>query len=167
MELDERSEAQPQAIRIGLWEGGAEDLIEDESGFEIGAGQRVFDPADAMAQIEALRVILRSGKQALQPPPQVGRLADVGLGVRILGAQQKHSGDGGYGGEDLGVSFRAELDAFGQHLPILIRIRCPLLKTDCGAPGLAVPTEFLTTEDTGAHRGTRGWENWSTRSLRS
>ena len=90
-------------------------MIEDESGFEIGAGQSVFDPADAMAEVEALRMILRSGKKALQPPPKVGSLADVGLGVRILAAQKKHSRGRGYGGEDLGVSFRAELDAFGQH----------------------------------------------------
>jgi hypothetical protein len=69
-----------------------------------------------MAQIEALRVILRSGKQALQPPPKVGGLADVGLGVCVLAAQKKHSWGGGYGGEDLGVSLRAELEALGQHI---------------------------------------------------
>src|SRR5260370_22513822 len=122
MQLDQGSEAQPQAIRVGLGKGGAQDLIEDEPGFEIGAGQSVFDPADAMAQVEAFRMLLRRGKQPLQPPPKVGRLADIGLGVGILAAQKKHSRGGGYGGEDIGVNFRAELDAFGQHKAIVVRL---------------------------------------------
>ncbi len=115
MQFDQWSEAQPQAIRIGLGEGGAQDLIEHESRFEVGAGQRVFDPADAIAQVEPSCALFGRRKQSLQPPPQVGSLADVGLGVRILAAQKKHGGGGGYGGEDLGVSFRTELYAFGQH----------------------------------------------------
>src|SRR6266404_1013031 len=67
-------------------------------------------------------MLLRSGKQSLQPPSEVSRLADVGFGVGILTAQKKHGGSGGYGGEDLGVSFRAELDAFGQHKAIVVRL---------------------------------------------
>ena len=115
MQLDQRSEAQPQAIRVSLGKSGAQNLIEHESRFEIGAGQRVFDPADAISQVEALGAFFRQGKQPLQPAAQVGRLADVGLGVRILAAQKKHGGGSGYGGEDLGVSFRPELDTLAQH----------------------------------------------------
>src|SRR5437879_13922245 len=67
-------------------------------------------------------MLLRSGKQSLQPPSEVSRLADVGLGVGILAAQKKYSRGGGYGGKDLGVSFRAELDAFSQHKAIVVRL---------------------------------------------
>src|ERR1700730_6408622 len=100
MELDQGSKPQPQTIRVGLGKGVTQDLIKDKSGFEIGAGQRVFDRVDAMAQVEAFRMLLRSGKQPLQPPPKVGSLANVGLGVGILAAQKKHGWGGGYGGED-------------------------------------------------------------------
>src|SRR4029077_1108668 len=149
---DQRSKPQPQAIRVGLGKGGAQDLIEDESGFEIGAGQGVLDPADALAQVEALRMLFRSGKQSLQPASKVGGLADIGLGASILAAQKKHSRGSGYGGEDFGVSLRAELEALGQHSPILIRMRCPLLETGLRDVGVGDPA--LTAEGTGSHRGT-------------
>src|SRR5260370_9758013 len=112
MQLDERSETQAKGIRVGLGKGGAQDLIEDESRFEVGAGQRVFDPADAMAQVEPSRMLLRSGKQALQPPPKVGSLADVGLGVGVRAAQKKHGRGGSYDGEHAALTFRAQLDPF-------------------------------------------------------
>jgi hypothetical protein len=86
----------------------------------------------------------------LQPTPKVGSLADIGLGIRILAAQEKHCRSGG-GGKDLGVSFRMELDAFGQHLPILIRIN----------------GKRLTTEDTGRHRGKHRGKRQAIRSSRS
>jgi hypothetical protein len=92
MQLDQRSEAQPQAIRVGFGKSGAQDLIKDESRFEVGAGQRVFDRANAMAQVEAFGALFRRGKQSLQPPPQVSSFADVRLGVRILAAQRNTAG---------------------------------------------------------------------------
>ena len=67
-------------------------------------------------------MLLRSGKQPLQPPPKVGSLADVRLGARILAAQKKYSRGGGYDGEDGAVMFRAELDAFSQHKTIVVRL---------------------------------------------
>ena len=119
MQLDQGSEAQPQAIRVGPGKGGAHGLIKHKSGFEVGASERVFDPADAIAQVKALGLLLRGRKQPLQPPAQVGSLADVGLGVRVCAAQKKHRRGGSYGGEDLSISFRPELDAFGQHSEIV------------------------------------------------
>src|SRR5208283_5489288 len=76
-----------------------------------------------MAQIEAFGALFRRGKQSLQPPPQVSSLADIRLGIRILAAQSKHSRGSGHSGEDLSVSFRPELDAFGQHLEIVVEVR--------------------------------------------
>jgi hypothetical protein len=40
--------------------------------------------------------------------------------VRILAAQEKHSGSGGHDGEDLGVSFRPELYALAEHTVIVV-----------------------------------------------
>src|SRR5260370_20872160 len=68
-----------------------------------------------MAQVEPSRMLLRSGKQALQPPPKVGSLADVGLGVGVCAAQKKHGRGGRYDGEDVAVTFRAELKTLTQH----------------------------------------------------
>src|SRR5579859_6493199 len=119
MQLDQGSEAEAQAIGVSFWKSGAEDLIEDKSRFEVGARQRVFNRADAVAQVEALGSLLWRGKQALQAPAKVGGFADVRLGVGVRAAQEKYSGDGGDGGEDLGVSFRPELNAFRQHKLIL------------------------------------------------
>jgi hypothetical protein len=109
-----------------------------------------------MAQVEALRMLLRSGKQSLQPASKVGSLADVGLGASILAAQKKHSRSSGYGGKDLGVCLGAELEALGQHTPILIRIRCPLLKTGLRDVGVGDPLSFLTTEGTRVAQGNTG-----------
>src|SRR5208282_2363147 len=38
MKLEQRSKAQPQAIRVGFGKSSAQDLIKDESRFEVGAG---------------------------------------------------------------------------------------------------------------------------------
>ena len=123
MQLDERREAQPQAIRVSLGKNRSQNLIEDESRFEVGASQRVFDPANAVPQIEPLRPLFRRGKQPLQPPPKVGSLADVRLGVCILAAQEKHGRRSGDGGEDVAVTFRLELDALAEHSPIVDEVR--------------------------------------------
>src|ERR1700674_231428 len=97
-----------------------------------------------MAQVEALRMLLRSGQEALEPPSKVGSLADVGLGVGILAAQKKHRRGSGYVGEDLGVSFRAELDAFGQHSTIVEEVKGQ--RSDCRgeARGAALNLRNLT-----------------------
>ena len=149
MELDQGSKPQPQAIRVSLGKGVTQHLIKDKSGFEIGAGQSVFDPANAMTQVEALRMLLRSGKQALQPPSEVGSFADVGLGVCILAAQKKYSRGGDYRGEDPGVSFRPELDAFGQHKAIVVR-----LTREMQARFYALSSPALSRANARASRGT-------------
>src|SRR5208337_2088585 len=113
MHLDERSKAQPQAIRVGLGKSDAQHLIEDEARFEVRSGWRVFDRVHAIAQVEAPGSPFRGGKQPLKPPPQVGGLTDIRLCVWILSAQKKYGWGGRYSGEDLRVSFRMELDAFG------------------------------------------------------
>src|SRR5438270_6656082 len=94
-------------------------------------------------------MLLRSGQQPLQAASKVGRLADIGLGVGILAAQKKHGRSGGYGGEDLGVSFRAELEAFGRHKAIVVR-----LTGEMQARFFALSSRALSRANARASRGT-------------
>ena len=43
MQLDERREAQAQPVGVGFGKCGAEKPVEQESRFEVGAGERVLD----------------------------------------------------------------------------------------------------------------------------
>src|ERR1700723_1577215 len=103
MQLDQRSEPQPQASRIGRWESGSQSLIEYEARFEVGSSLRVFDPADAVAEIQPLRSFFWHGQQALQSAAQVRSFRYVRFRVRIFAAQEKHRGGGGSGGENVVV----------------------------------------------------------------
>src|SRR5260370_35174751 len=95
-----------------------------------------------MGEVEPVRMVLRSGKQALQAAPKGGSLADVGLGVGVRAAQKKHGRGGSYDGEDVAVTFRAELDAFSQHKAIVVRptseMQAPLVRSVIPS---AVPSE--------------------------
>ena len=51
MQFDEWCKAQAQAFVIGLGKGGAEKLVEKESGFEVGTGKRVLDGANALTEV--------------------------------------------------------------------------------------------------------------------
>jgi hypothetical protein len=69
-------------------EGGAGGVVEQEGGFEVGAGAGVFDGADAVAEVEAFGedgvagVVegLRRGKEAAETATEVGGAGEVGLG---------------------------------------------------------------------------------------
>ena len=109
-------------LRVGLRKSFAQDLVEKEAGFEVGAGGRVLDGADAIAQIEFLCALFDRTQQALQAAAKIRSLADVRLGLGVFAAQQEHSRRGGDGGEDFRVAFGGELQALGQHEIIVSRV---------------------------------------------
>ena len=51
MQLDQWREAEAQAVGVGLGKSFAQDLVEQKSGFEVGAGWGVLDGPHAIAQI--------------------------------------------------------------------------------------------------------------------
>src|SRR6266852_3196147 len=57
MEFDQRRETEPHAVGVGLGECFAQHAVEQETGFEIGAGWRVLDAADTLAQIQSLGLL--------------------------------------------------------------------------------------------------------------
>ena len=68
----------------------------------------------------SLRAVLRRAEEALQAAAQVGGLADVGLGLGIVAAEQEDGRGGRGGGEGFGVAIGDELEALGQHEVILV-----------------------------------------------
>jgi hypothetical protein len=94
-------------------------LVEKESGFKIGTGERVFDGADAIAQVEAPGALFGRGKQAFEASSKVGALGDVRFAGGIGGAEQENSGRGGDGGEKLGIPLRKKIYALHQHKVIV------------------------------------------------
>ena len=78
MQLYQRREAETQAIGISLRKNGTQNLIENESGFKLGAGRSVLDRPDTIAQVELLRALFYRAEQSLQPAAKVRGLADVG-----------------------------------------------------------------------------------------
>ena len=64
MQLDQGSESQAQTIRVGFRKGRAQHAVKEKSRFKIGPGQRVFDPADAVAKVEAFGTLFREPKAA-------------------------------------------------------------------------------------------------------
>src|SRR5580700_4096964 len=115
MQLYEGCEAETKPVGIGLGEGLAERGIEDKTGFEVGPGGRVFDGADAVAQVEFLGTLFHGAEQALQAAAKIGGLADIGLGLQIGSAQQKHGWSDGNSREDFEVTLGSEFQALGQH----------------------------------------------------
>ena len=119
MQFNQRSKSQAQPIRIGFREELPQGLIEDKSRFEIRTRQRVFDPANAMAKVEAFRALFGSRQQPLQPSPKIGSLGYVRFRVGVFAAQEEDGGRGGHGRENMGVCFGPELNALGQHVAIV------------------------------------------------
>ena len=66
------------------------------------------------------RALFRRAEEALQPAAQIGGLADVGLGLGIVAAQDKDRRGGRSGGEDFRVAIGDEFQALGQHSGILV-----------------------------------------------
>src|SRR6266851_2174338 len=117
----QRREAKAQTVGIGLGKSFPQDFVEQETRLEVGAGGGVFDPANAIAQVEFFGALLDRTQQALQAAAQVRRLADVRLSL-FVAAKQEHGGSGRGDGEDFGIAFRREFQALGQHEIILVRI---------------------------------------------
>src|SRR5208337_2754735 len=57
MQLDQWRESEAQTVGISLGKRLAQDLVEQEAGFEVRAGRCEFDPADAIAQVKFLRAL--------------------------------------------------------------------------------------------------------------
>ncbi len=123
MELGERRKAQAQAFVITFGEGETQDLVEEESGFEVGAGEGIFDGVDAVAEVEAAGVLVGRGEQALEAAAQIGGLGDVRLGSGVGAAQEKDGGGGGDGGEEIVAGAGRELEMGGEHRELRVRIR--------------------------------------------
>jgi len=58
-------------------------------------------------------------EQALEAPTQVGRFADVRLGLRVVPAQKKNRRCVWDGSKEFSIVVRSELEAMGQHRTIL------------------------------------------------
>jgi len=59
-------------------------------------------------------------EKALQTAAQVGGLADVRLGLRIVAAEEEYCWRGWSGGEDFRIAVGNEFQALGQHVVILV-----------------------------------------------
>ncbi|PYX69513.1 MAG: hypothetical protein DMG78_21780 [Acidobacteria bacterium] len=122
MKLHKRSEPEAHARLVGFRECFAQDTVEQESGFEVGAGGTVFNCADAIAQVQLLRALFDGTEQALEATTQVGGLADVGLGGGILATQEEDGWGDRNAREYVGIPVRGEFDALGQHTSILAEL---------------------------------------------
>ena len=120
MQLYQGSEAKAQAILIGLGKGFAQDLVENETRFELRASQCVLNRANAIAQVQLPGALLDRTKQALEAPTQVGSLADVRFGLSVLATKQKDGGRGRNAGKGRGIAFGNEFQALSQHEVIVV-----------------------------------------------
>src|SRR5882762_5534231 len=122
VQLHQGRETQPQPIGISLRKGAAQEPVEQEPGFEVRTGGRVFDPADQAAQIQPFRAFFGRAQQPKQASPQVGGFADVRLRA-ALSTQKEDRGARRDGGEELMVAACIELKPVRQHTGILDGIR--------------------------------------------
>ncbi|MGH9500069.1 MAG: hypothetical protein ACRD3L_13090 [Terriglobales bacterium] len=51
VQLDQGCETEAETIGVSPGQRGAEELVEQESGFEVGAGGREFDVVDTVAKV--------------------------------------------------------------------------------------------------------------------
>ena len=65
--------------------------------------------AHALPQVEATHMLLWRGEQTRKPSLQVAGLRDIGLGLRVVGAQQKDRRRRRDGGKELGIALGQEL----------------------------------------------------------
>ena len=73
----------------------------------------------AIAQIQSSR-LFRRAQEALQSAAQIGGLADIGFGLRIVAAQQEYCRPGRGRGECFRVTIGVEIEMLGQHNGILV-----------------------------------------------
>ena len=87
-------------------------MVEQQRGFEVGAGAGVLDEADAVAEVEAFVgdgltagvELLGRREQAAQAAAEIGGASEVGLGCGFCAAQGEDAGRGGDGAqESIGV----------------------------------------------------------------
>jgi len=110
VQLEQRGEAKAQTVAVGFGKCGAEHAVQQKSGLEIGSSRSELDPAYAIAEVESAAV-LRGAEEAMQSTAQIGGLADVGLGLGIVSAEEKDRRRRGGVGEGLGVAGGVELEA--------------------------------------------------------
>src|ERR1700722_5502493 len=114
VQLEQRSEAQAEAVAISFREVGPQHTVQEKSRFESGAGGGELAPTDAIPKIQS-STVFRRAEEPVQTAAQVGGLADIGLGLRI-GAAEEENGRGRWsGGEGFGVAGWIKLEALGQH----------------------------------------------------
>ena len=119
MQLEQRGKTEAQAVRVSFRESRAKLSIQEKTGFEIGARGSELDGAHAVAQVQSAG-LFRRAEEALQAAAQVGGLADVGLGLGIVAAQEEDGGRGWSGGENFRIAIGSEIQALGQHEAILV-----------------------------------------------
>ena len=119
VQLEQRGEAQAEAVGVGLGEGLAQHAIQEKAGFEIGTGGGVLDGAHAVAQVQSSR-LFRRAQEAVQAAAQIGGLADIGFGLRIVPAQQEYCRRGRGCCECFRVAIGDELKMLAQHKGILV-----------------------------------------------
>jgi len=66
MELHEWREAQAQTLLVRLGKDFPQNAIQQEAGFEIGAGRRKFDGSNAITQVQFFALLRSRTEQALQ-----------------------------------------------------------------------------------------------------
>src|SRR5207237_8032954 len=88
IKFEDCREAQVEALAIVARKLAAQRLIKQEARFEIRTGERVFDGAAAVAQIQPLAAGFRCTQQAREPSTQVSGLGDIWLAA-CLAAQGK------------------------------------------------------------------------------
>ena len=91
----------------------AQNAVEEESRFEIGTGRSEFDEAHPIAKIEFLGPFGDWPEQALQAAPEIGRLADVGIGLRIFSTEKEYSRARWSRSEDFIVAVGRKFEALG------------------------------------------------------
>jgi hypothetical protein len=112
VQLEQRSEAEAEAVAVSLRKNRPECAVQDKSGLEIGSSSGELDPAYAIAEIES-SAVLRGAEEAMQAAAQVRGLADVGFGLGILSTEKEDGGGCGGVGEGFGVAGGHELEALG------------------------------------------------------
>ena len=113
-----RMQAQSTAGFFGT-EGGAGGVVEQQGGFELGAGAGVVDEADAVAEVEALAGDglaagvegFGRGEETAEAAAEVGGAGEVGLGGGVGSAEREDAGRGGDGAQQGVGGLGKELNA--------------------------------------------------------
>jgi hypothetical protein len=93
-------------------------LVKKKSRFEVGTCGAVFDGSNAIAEVQTPGTLFGHGKQALEAPAQICRLADVGFRP-FIAAQKENRRLRRDGEEDFVVAVCLELKPVEEHLSIL------------------------------------------------